>query len=343
MKDRRLFAAGSYSSRGGPGIRVFSLQNERLEPLYDVDAPDPLWLTLSEDRRHLYAACGGEGPEEGFIRSYTPVDGFEHGMRLEAEQPAHGVCPCHLALCGGDLISANYASGSVSVFPLRDGVPQPMAQQFRHVGRSVDKRRQAGPHVHQVLPLDVDAFLAQDLGLDRLIHYRKAGNTWEKVREYPVPAGAGPRHAVVFGNMLYLATELSSRLLVYRMEGYALSLLQAWELPGWPVDTLNYPAAIRLSPEGKTLAVSCRGADAVAFFSVGPDGLLDPEECLPIPGCWPRDIHLLDSRTTLCASQKSGDVTLLRRQNGTFEALSALPMPGAVAIVEIGGKDGEKR
>ena len=61
MSQSQLFALGSYTSLGGPGIRIFSLENNRMEPLYDVEIQDPIWLELSADRQHLYAACGGEG------------------------------------------------------------------------------------------------------------------------------------------------------------------------------------------------------------------------------------------------------------------------------------------
>ena len=207
MENRQLFALGTYTALGGPGIRVFALENGKMSPLYDVYVEDPIWLELSADGRHLYAACGGEGPAEGFVASFAPADGdYAKGLVPEARREAHGVCPCHLCVAGGDLISANYADGCVSVFPLEDGVPGEMSQQLRHHGRGPHPLRQVCAHVHQVLPLGENAFQAQDLGIDRLVRYAKRDGQWVKTAEIPVHLGDGPRHALVNGGVMYLLT-----------------------------------------------------------------------------------------------------------------------------------------
>ena len=336
MENRQLFALGTYTALGGPGIRVFALENGKMSPLYDVYVEDPIWLELSADGRHLYAACGGEGPAEGFVASFAPADGdYAKGLVPEARREAHGVCPCHLCVAGGDLISANYADGCVSVFPLEDGVPGEMSQQLRHHGRGPHPLRQVCAHVHQVLPLGENAFQAQDLGIDRLVRYAKRDGQWVKTAEIPVHSGDGPRHALVNGGVMYLLTELSSWLRVYRMEGDTLREIQALKLPGDDFPATNYPAAIRLSPDRTVLMVSCRGADAVAFFRVAPDGTVTPDGWAAVHGCWPRDIRMLDYGTLLCASQKSGDVSLLRRAGAHLEVLDAMRLPGPVALLPL--------
>ena len=336
MEKKMLFAAGTYTSLGGPGIRVFALEGERLRALYDVWEKDPIWLTKSRDGRHIYAACGGEGPQMGHIAAFAPAEGdYEKGLILETRQEAHGVCPCHLALAGDDLISAQYADGSISVFPLSNGVPGEMRQHFRHQGHGPNEKRQERAHVHQVLPLSDDCFLAQDLGTDQLVRYEKKNGAWMQTAAFPVPAGDGPRHALAHGGALYLATELSSRLHVFRMEQDGLTLRQTLPLPGADYPGANFPAAIRLCPKGATLAVSCRGADAVAFFRVLPDGALEAEGWAAVHGCWPRDILLLEEGRLLCANERSGDVTLLRRQGKYLEVLDALRFPGPVSLLRL--------
>ena len=336
MAQSQLFALGSYTSLGGPGIRIFRLENDRMEPLYDVEIQDPIWLELSADRRHLYAACGGEGPDEGFVASFDLKDGdYRRGLVPEARRGAHGVCPCHLCVAGGDLISANYADGCISVFPLRDGVPGEMSQRIVHQGRGPHPARQTRAHVHQVLPLGENAFQAQDLGTDTLTRYEKRDGRWVKTAVFPMPPGDGPRHALVSGDTMYLATELSSRLRVFRMAGGALRELQDLPLPGPDHSGVNYPAALRLTPDRGVLAVSCRGADAAAFFRIAPDGTLQPEGWSPVHGCWPRDIILLDRDTLLCACQKSGEVSLLRRVGSRLEVLDAMRVPAPVALLPL--------
>ena len=335
MKESRLFAAGSYTALGGPGIRVFSLENDRLTALYDVALDDPVWLETAPGGGHLYAACGGEGPAEGYIAALAPLAGdWRKGMALEARRAAHGVCPCHLCLAGGDLISANYFDGSISVFPLEGGIPGEMSQSIAHRGKGALPERQAGPHVHQALPLGENRFLAQDLGLDAMVLYEKREGAWRKTAETRLPPGDGPRHAHLDGETLYLATELSSLLRVFSLQGDSFVQRQALPLPeeGYPFP--NYPAAIRPAG-GDLLAVSCRGADETVFFRKGPDGRLAPAGRAPVHGCWPRDILPLEGGRLLCANQKSGDVTLLRCREGHTAVLDALRFPAPVALTAL--------
>ena len=327
-----LFALGTYTSLGGPGIRVFRLENERLRTLYDIFIEDPIWLELSPDKKHLYAACGGEGPEEGFIASFSPAeDAFEAGLRLEARQECQGVCPCHLGVCGNDLISANYNSGSISVFALIDGVPQPMRQLIRHSGSGPNPARQHGPHVHQVLPMAEDMFQAIDLGTDRLVRYRKADKDWKPDTQIACPAGDGPRHALFSHDAMYLVTELGSRLHVY----HAGRLTETHMLPGSGKDGDNYPAAIRLSPDQKTLAVSNRGAECLTFFRVEDGGALTYWKDLPVLGSWPRDFVFADEQTLLSANQHSGEVQLLRLEGDSIRVLDTMHVSAPVSLLPL--------
>lgn len=336
MIPNQLFALGTYTTLGGPGIRVFRLENERMSKLYDVWIQDPIWLERSPDGRHLYAACGGEGPNEGFVASFAPQGGdYAQGLVLEAQRAAHGVCPCHLCVAGGDLISGNYAHGTISVFPLDQGVPGEMRQLICHEGRGPHPTRQVCAHVHQVLPLGENSFQAQDHGTDRLVRYEKRDGQWIQTAAFPMHPGDGPRHALINGSTMYVLTELSSYLRVFRMEEEGLREIQALKLPGEDFTGTNYPAAIRMSPDGKVLMASCRGADGVAFFRLAPDGTATIDGWSAVHGCWPRDIWLLDHETLLCANQKSGDVSLLRRICPHLEVVDAMRLPGAVALVPL--------
>ena len=336
MEKQRIFALGTYTALGGPGIRVFQLREGKMETLYDCWIEDPIWLHLSRDQKHLYAACGGEGPSEGFVASFAPAEGdFRKGLKLEAKRPAHGVCPCYATECGGDLITANYLDGSLSVFPLENGLPGELCQLIRHEAKEPGEGRQESPHVHQALPMGDNAFLAVDLGLDQLAVYEKEKNAWKKTAEIPVHPGDGPRHALMQGDFVYLATELSSMLRVFHREGNHFREAQSFPLPEPGYPGVNYPAAIRMSPDGNTLMISCRGADAVAFFRVSRDGALTFDGWAGVHGCWPRDIWPMDGETLLCANQNSGDVTLLRRAGKYLEALDAMRLPGPVCILPL--------
>ncbi len=90
-------------------------------------------------------------------------------------QPSGGQGPCHLAVdaTGANVLVANYGNGSVSVLPVAaDGRLSAPAVVIQHKGSSVDRRRQEGPHAHEVV-LDAANRLAvvPDLGLDHLQLY----------------------------------------------------------------------------------------------------------------------------------------------------------------------------
>ena len=325
-----LFALGSYTSLGGPGIRVFTLDGDALSPLYDVWIKDPIWLEKSQDGRFLYGACGGEGPMEGFVAAFSPDGDFSRGMTEQARQEAHGVCPCHLCIAQSDLIAANYNSGSLSVFPLSEGLPLPLAQLIVRNG-SGPHPRQVTSHMHQALPLPDGSFLAADLGGDAVVHYQKKQDEWVQVSSIPCPAGEGPRHVLARENVLYIATELQSHLLVIK-DG---SIAQRFDLPEPGKTAGNAPAAIRLCPDGNTIAVSSRGADQVSFFHIGPSGLLQRGPSAPVFGAGPRDILPLGHGRFLAANQNSGGVTLVERNGDSFRLLSRMPVPAPVALVRL--------
>src|SRR4029453_18035256 len=88
--------------------------------------------------------------------------------------PTRGTGACHAIVdqTGGNLLVANFGSGSVIVFPLAaDGAGRPPTAFVQHSG-SGPSPRQAGPHAHAInLTPDNRFAIASEFGADQLLVY----------------------------------------------------------------------------------------------------------------------------------------------------------------------------
>ena len=81
----------------------------------------------------------------------------------------------------------------------------------------------------------------------------------------------------------------------------------------------NYPAGIRISPDGRFLYASNRGHDSIVAFAVDEaSGRLSLAGFTPCGGAWPRDIRLTPSGRHLFSANQNGDcVAILARDEAT--------------------------
>lgn len=326
------FFVGTYTSLGGPGAALCSLNGGELR--IDQTAPeigDPSYVILSGDQKTLYTV----GESAGLIAAYDLSDGR---MRLVSQQSTLGSAPCHLTLSADErfLYVANYESGSVAVLPVDGARISPCIQVIRHDGHGANPDRQEHAHAHFVAfdQLDDCRLCVADLGIDAVMMYRQDRQSGLLTFEARLntPAGLGPRHLAFGGSdTLYIAYELGSAVGVYRREHDGWQPAQTLStLPGdWQGE--NTVAAIRLA-HGR-LYVSNRGHDSIAVFEVRPDGTLSPEGIHSTFGRTPRDFAVLPDGRLLVAHQSSGDVRLLSPcMQPTGEPL---PVPGAVCVLPI--------
>ena len=136
-----LMGTGEIYRGNGKGICIFGMDFRTGETeLIDVmeNIPNPSFLAADGTGRFLYAVNELDMFEE---KEGGAVTSFRIGMdgRLEIinQEPTLGRAPCWLCLNERHslLATANYSSGSLSVFPLEaDGRILPMAQLVRHGG-----------------------------------------------------------------------------------------------------------------------------------------------------------------------------------------------------------------
>ncbi|MFA5447475.1 MAG: lactonase family protein [Sphaerochaeta sp.] len=183
-----------------------------------------------------------------------------------------GSGPCHLALSddGKALSVSNYGGGSISLIALEEGLLSNYFEQYEGSG-PVEERQEAS-HVHSSLFADgSSALLVADLGADKIHYYRNSMQLHDVI---DAPPGSGPRHMALSRDERYLfvAAELSSEVLVYRM-GKNPSLVQ--QISTLPVgfSEHNTVSHIHISEDGTFLYVGNRGHDSLAVFGI-KDGWL---------------------------------------------------------------------
>lgn len=315
--------------------RVF-LQDGKLRLAETFNAVNASWLCLSPDETKLYAV--GEtkrfrGETGGSVQSYAVSP--QGGLTETAIAPTHGEEPCHLTLVGNILIASNYGSGSISRFMLNeDGALGEALPLIQLEGRGPDRERQEGPHAHQTCLTPGGWLAATDLGTDSVLFYpapeiTAAQPTAQRVK---TPAGFGPRHCAFprGKNVWYAVCELRSELLIYRGSASDAMLIGRVPVGG----TSNYPAALRLSPDERMLAVTGRGENIISLFAIGENGMLSLLNEASSRGDWPRDVQFSpDGRWLVCANQRSNTLTAFEIINGRLEYRSELRVSAPSCVV----------
>lgn len=310
---------GSFTAAGGEGIIVAAVDQEtgaltRRHCLTDVT--NPSYLALAPGSGALYAVSE---TESGAVAAYSLAD--RHHPRLIAPGlvPVEGSDPTHLTVAAGQLLTANYGSGSVSALPVRadGGLVGSETRVLPHQGSGPVADRQQGPHAHAVVP---DPrwhwLLATDLGTDSVWIYRleHTGAALSAHAQTPFASGSGPRHLAFHprGDRAYVVSELSSTLTTCRWDEDAgkLEPLEAvsTRAPGAPGE--NYPSALVISADGRFAWVANRGDDSIAVFGLDEERFgVRLLRTVPCGGHWPRDLAIDPAgRHLYAANERSGEV-----------------------------------
>ena len=220
---------------------------------------DKTWnytYTASDNSGHLYLT---HNVENGCTLSLVDPRGLE----VLAESRTPGLSTCHITILDGQVVTADYTSGSLSVFPVDcDGVPgEPEVMYFK--GSGPVRGRQDSAHLHSTwLSPDGLSLVAVDLGSDKLYRFGVrdgkllfTDGEFHGAAPIDLPAGCGPRHCAFSpsGDRLYVITELSDEVLVLDYpSGRLLQRLPAHK------ENPNGGGHILLSPEGRFVCASVR-------------------------------------------------------------------------------------
>jgi 6-phosphogluconolactonase len=285
-----------------------------------AETASPSFLAIHPSRNFLYAVnevSNFEGKRAGSVSGFA-MDASTGKLKLLNTVSSRGDGPCHLGLdpSGKWLFVANYNGGSVAEYPVHDDGTLGEASAFvQHVGSSVNRQRQAGPHAHStVLSPDGKSVFVADLGLDQILSYRVAGLAPNDPRYTKIAQGAGPRHLAFTpdGRYAYVMTEMTASVVAFRYQGGKFEELQT--LPTAEMAPNISGAEIAVHPNGKFVYSSTRGANTIAVFAIDADkGTLTPVERTPSGGKTPRSFAIDPTGAYLFAANQDSDNVVVFR------------------------------
>ena len=329
--DERFAFIGTYTSTGSSqGIyRLFLNTTTGAMRVDGVAAKtaDPSFLALHPNGRVLYAVNevdSFEGQATGAVSAFAIAR--DSGALTPLNQlPSHGKSPCYVSLdrTGRTVLVANYASGTIATFTVRQdghlGVARTIVQ---HEGKGPDAERQTSPHAHCIMADPGNKYVvAADLGVDGVLIYKfdeRTGSIATGATRVATKPGAGPRHLAFHptGRFLYVLNELDSTIGAYGYDADNGSLNELQVTAASPGGTAqgNHPADVHVASSGRFLYSSNRGDDTIAVFAIdGPSGQVTPVQQVSTGGRTPRNFALDPTEQfLLAANQNSSSIMSFR-------------------------------
>jgi 6-phosphogluconolactonase len=349
--NKYLLFVGTYTEKESKGIYAyrFDATTSELTPLgVAAETTNPSFLAIDPSRRFLYAVNEVpkyKGADSGAVSAFA-IDRQTGKLSLLNELASRGADPCYIAFdkIGKYALVANYTGGSVAVFPVRndarsdarddaqaDGHIGESSAFVQHVGSSVNKERQEGPHAHWIETTPDNRFaIAVDLGLDKLLVYRFDADAKNNAKTKPgaltandppyaeLAPGAGPRHLAFHpnGKSAYVINELQSSITAFSYDANRgeLHMLKTVSTLPKGFSGSNDAAEIKVHPSGKFLFASNRGHNSIALFSIDSHtGALTLVDHFPTQGKTPRNFEIDPTGKFLfVANQDTNNIVVLR-------------------------------
>jgi 6-phosphogluconolactonase len=355
--DDTLVYAGTYTGPKSQGIYLFRLRNGPGEPALEslglaAETKQPSFLEIDPKRRLLFAVNESgsfDGKPTGSVSSFA-IDAATGKLTRLSERASGGAGPCHLLLdrTGRNLLVANYSGGTVALLPVAaDGRLAEAATIIKHAGKSVNPKRQAGPHAHQVALDPAQRFLfVCDLGLDKVMVYRFDAERHTLTPHEPafvaLKPGAGPRHLAFRpdGKVAYVLNELDSTITMFSYDAAKGRLTTIGSISTLPAGFTgsSSTAEILVHPSGKYAYASNRGHDSLAMFTINPTvGTLRLIGHQDTGGKTPRHFGLDPTGTLVAMGNQNSDTIVLARLDGDTGRLTPSPhvagVPSPVCLV----------
>ncbi len=344
MASSHLIYLGTYTRATSKGIYAIRLDGDTgalSEPILAAEATSPSWITLSPDKKFLYAVHGSKAQALAFSvdatqGTLTPLP----GANTEAASAS-----CHLVVdtTGQTLLAANYGDGYLTSVPIRADGTLGTPTSIQHSGKSVNPTRQEKPHVHSVtLAPDNRHVIVCDLGQDKIFTYALDAATAKLTPANPASVatdpGVGPRHFAFGANGRhgYAINEMGGSISVLDYNAANGALTPRQTVPTLPRDFtgLKWNAEVRVHPNGKFVYGSNRTHDSLAVFAVGPTtGLLTPVQMVLSGGKTPRNFALSpDGKWLVCGHQDSDELVVFS-VNPETGRLTATPHAAKLSMV----------
>lgn len=325
--DSLLVYVGTYTRGKADGIYAYrlDLDSGKCMPLGLVaKVKNPSFLAVHPAKRSLYSVSeisDLDGKPTGGVSAFA-IDRKSGKLAKLNHQSSEGAGPCHVIVdgAGSTVMVANYGGGSVASYPIApDGSLGKAASAIQHEGKSVNPKRQQGPHAHSINVDPGNRFaVAADLGLDKLLVYKLDPSTSKLVPNDPpyakVAPGAGPRHFAFHpsAKYAYVINELACTITAFAYDpqrGELTELQTITTLPeGESVQPGYSTAEVQVHPSGRFVYGSNRGHDSISVFAVDPStGKLTFVQNEPTQGETPRGFGIDPTGQYLLAGNQASD------------------------------------
>ena len=269
---------GTYTDAGSKGLYSFSFDdsNGSAKELSSLKADNPSYFTFSKNGRFIYAVSEKNNATAALNAiSFDPVKG---DFGLMNSQLTHGADPCYVDTDGKIALTANYSSGTISVFPiLKNGTLDKSLLMVSSKKGGPNKTRQNTPHAHCAIFAPDGYILSTDFSGDRILSFYYDKDK-KKLEDHGIAAhlkaGSGPRHITFSpnGKYAYLMSELSGKVTVFTYEEGKLKEIQTLVADD---ARAQGGADIHVSPDGKFVYASTRlKGDGITIFRVNGNGTL---------------------------------------------------------------------
>lgn len=338
-----LFGTGEVFQGKGKGIYLCSFEDGEIQILQCLNLANPSYLCVDEEYKKIYTVNEMKEYEGQFGGGVSQVSYASGRLQKEFSMNAGGTDPCHIEMAPNRkfLSVANFASGSVSVFPLdKEGNMTGERRVFQHEGSSVHPVRQRGPHAHGTIFWgEKNRMMIPDLGIDKVKMYAVRDVCVEPVPEedISVEPGRGPRFGEFSNDRkhFYLINELASSVVHYRCDGNKLLFQQEVStLPeGFPREE-NICSDLHLTPDGRYLYASNRGHDSICCFQTEEDGNLKLTGRISCGGKTPRNFCVDPSGQYLLVGNQDSDTIIVFTigEGGILTKKKRLEFPSPVCI-----------
>lgn len=322
---------GGYTAGKNEGISVYKFNaiNGSVKFVSKIKSDNPSYLALDANGKYLYSANETGKGRQGFASAFSfNKKSGKLTLLNEAEIAGNGPCYISVNKTNSWLVTANYASGSVSVLNLKkDGSIDTLKQLFQHTGSSVNVQRQKEPHAHMaIFSPDEKLLFTNDLGNDQINIYNF--NAANKKTPFTAAtdsvifsvAGNGPRHTAFHPTLklMYVINELSGTIDVF---DYKVGIRNVQAISTDTTTNLDKGSGdIHFSPDGKFLYATNRGNyNNIVIYSVNSiNGTLKFIGLESTKGKTPRNF-IIDPKGNflLVANQNSDNVSIFKRDKNT--------------------------
>ena len=310
---------GTYTDESSKGIYklLYNPADGSLENLGLVaETVSPSYFTISEDKQFVYSV---NESDPGEVSSFQWNEDRTQ-LNLISKVPSEGRHPCYAEINNDEnlLAIANYSSGNLSVYRIKNGKIEEAPQTRQHEGSGPLVPNQETPKAHCAKFDGNGKFVyVADLGIDEIVSYPvdEKGNLGEKQVALATDKGDGPRHLIFHPtkDIAFIINELSGSVISAKVDHETGIFKKIDKVSTLPEDYTgkNSCADIHITSNGKFLYASNRGHNTIAVFSIAETGELKRLATTPVEGDWPRNFTLSpDEKFLLVANKDTDNITV---------------------------------